>query len=173
VVFPKCLLFLLLWNPEIHYSGRKSPLLDCIQSPTSPIHAITHYFIKLRLNIVKPVLNGPFIKRNSVLNGNIFRSRDYHSIPWLNGNLASAEMFCTLEIPFKTGFTVLAPDLLINIPCEAFPSSFVTQIGHTFLSFVNMLRKLHSPWCDYFKFIWRRPLLICSNLKAWCYFLPL
>jgi hypothetical protein len=40
---------------------------------------------------VKPVLNGPFIKRNFVLNGNIFRSRDYHSLPWLNGNLASAE----------------------------------------------------------------------------------
>jgi hypothetical protein len=40
---------------------------------------------------VKPVLNGPFIKRNFVLNGNIFRSCDYHSIPWLNGNLASAE----------------------------------------------------------------------------------
>jgi hypothetical protein len=29
----------------------------------------------------KPVLNGPFIKRNIVLNGNIFRSRDRHSIP--------------------------------------------------------------------------------------------
>jgi hypothetical protein len=40
---------------------------------------------------VKPVLKWPFIKRNFVLNGNIFRSRDYHSIPWLNGNLASAE----------------------------------------------------------------------------------
>jgi hypothetical protein len=30
---------------------------------------------------VKPVFNGPFIKRDFVLNGNIFRSRDYHSIP--------------------------------------------------------------------------------------------
>jgi hypothetical protein len=30
---------------------------------------------------VKPVLNGPFIKRNFVLDGNIFSSRDYHSIP--------------------------------------------------------------------------------------------
>jgi hypothetical protein len=40
---------------------------------------------------VKPVLNGLFIKRNFVLNGSIFRSRDYHSIPWLNGNLAWAE----------------------------------------------------------------------------------
>jgi hypothetical protein len=29
---------------------------------------------------VKPVLNGPFIKRNFVLNRNIFRSSDYHSI---------------------------------------------------------------------------------------------
>jgi hypothetical protein len=35
-------------------------------------------------NKVKPVLNGPFIKWNFVLNGNIFRSHDYHSIPWLN-----------------------------------------------------------------------------------------
>jgi hypothetical protein len=42
---------------------------------------------------VKRVLNGPFIKGNFVLNGNIFRSHDYHSIPWLNGNLASAETF--------------------------------------------------------------------------------
>jgi hypothetical protein len=40
---------------------------------------------------VKPVLNGHFIKRNFVLNGNIFRSREYQSIPGLNGNLASAE----------------------------------------------------------------------------------
>jgi hypothetical protein len=32
-------------------------------------------------NTVKSVLNGPFIKRNFVLNGNIFRSRNYHSIP--------------------------------------------------------------------------------------------
>jgi hypothetical protein len=39
---------------------------------------------------VKPVLNIPFIKRNFVFNGNIFRSRDYHSIPWLNRKLASA-----------------------------------------------------------------------------------
>jgi hypothetical protein len=32
-------------------------------------------------NTAKPVLNGPLIKGNFVLNGNIFRSRDYHSIP--------------------------------------------------------------------------------------------
>jgi hypothetical protein len=32
------------------------------------------------IDTVKPVLNGPFIKRNFVLNGNIFRSRDYHII---------------------------------------------------------------------------------------------
>jgi hypothetical protein len=43
------------------------------------------------LDTVKAVLKGPFIKRNFVLNGNIFRSRDYHRIPWLNGNLASAK----------------------------------------------------------------------------------
>jgi hypothetical protein len=29
----------------------------------------------------KPVLNGPFIKRNFVLNGNIFKSCDNHSVP--------------------------------------------------------------------------------------------
>jgi hypothetical protein len=45
------------------------------------------------IDTVKPVLNGPFIKRNFVLNGNIFKSRDYHSVPRLNGNLASAEKF--------------------------------------------------------------------------------
>jgi hypothetical protein len=44
-------------------------------------------------NTVKPVLNRPFIERNFVLNGNILRSHDYHSIPWLNGNLASAEKY--------------------------------------------------------------------------------
>jgi hypothetical protein len=49
---------------------------------------------------VKPVLNGPYIKRNFVLNGNIFRSRDYHSIPWLNGNLASAEK-CSGPLRFR------------------------------------------------------------------------
>jgi hypothetical protein len=43
----------------------------------------------IAVNTVKTVLNGSFIKRNFVLNGNIFRSRDYHS-PWLNRNLASA-----------------------------------------------------------------------------------
>jgi poly(A) polymerase Pap1 len=32
-------------------------------------------------NTVKPVLNGPFIKWNFDLNGNIFRSCDYYSIP--------------------------------------------------------------------------------------------
>jgi hypothetical protein len=30
---------------------------------------------------VKPVLNGPFIKRNFVLSENIFRSRDYNFFP--------------------------------------------------------------------------------------------
>jgi hypothetical protein len=28
-------------------------------------------------NTIKPALNGPFIKRKSVLNGNIFRSLDF------------------------------------------------------------------------------------------------
>jgi hypothetical protein len=36
------------------------------------------------------VLNRPFIKRNFVLNGNIFRSLDYNNI---TGNLASAEKY--------------------------------------------------------------------------------
>jgi hypothetical protein len=50
--------------------------------------------IQTEYNTVKPVLNGPFIKRNFVLNGNIFRSLDYH------------KMFWTRKVPFKTGFTV-------------------------------------------------------------------
>jgi hypothetical protein len=49
---------------------------------------------------VKSVLNGPFIKRNFFVNGNIFRSRDYHNIPWLNGNLASAEK-CSGPLGFR------------------------------------------------------------------------
>jgi hypothetical protein len=49
---------------------------------------------------VKPVLNGPFIKWNFVLNGNIFSSRDYHNIPWLNGNVASAEK-CSGPLSFR------------------------------------------------------------------------
>jgi hypothetical protein len=49
---------------------------------------------------VKPVLNGPFIKRNFVLSRNIFRSRDYRNIPWLNGNLASAEK-CSGPLRFR------------------------------------------------------------------------
>jgi hypothetical protein len=40
------------------------------------------------------------LKRNFILNGNIFRSRDYHSIPWLNGNLASAEK-CSGPLRFR------------------------------------------------------------------------
>jgi hypothetical protein len=36
---------------------------------------------RLLESTVKPVLNGPVIKRNLVLKGNIFRSRDYHSKP--------------------------------------------------------------------------------------------
>jgi hypothetical protein len=53
---------------------------------------------------VKPVLSGPFIKRNFVLNGYIFRSRDYRDVPRLNGNLASAEkcsgplIFCLRQV---------------------------------------------------------------------------
>jgi hypothetical protein len=58
-------------------------------------------------NTVKPVLNGPFIKRNFILNGNIFRSPDYHSITLIKRKPGfSGKMFWTLEIPFKTGFTV-------------------------------------------------------------------
>jgi hypothetical protein len=37
-------------------------------------------FQKASEDTVKPVLNGPFIKPNFVLKGNIFRSRDYYSI---------------------------------------------------------------------------------------------
>jgi hypothetical protein len=38
-------------------------------------------YIRFQYSTLKSVLNGLFIKRNFVLNGNIFRSRDYHSIP--------------------------------------------------------------------------------------------
>jgi hypothetical protein len=58
------------------------------------------YTIYTYIHTVKPVFNGPFIKRNFVLKGNIFRSRDYHSIPWLNGNLASAEK-CSGPLRFR------------------------------------------------------------------------
>jgi hypothetical protein len=51
-------------------------------------------------NTVKPVLNG-----------NIFRSRDYHSIPSLNGNLASAEN-CSGPLRFR-----LRQVLLYNEGC--------------------------------------------------------
>jgi hypothetical protein len=60
---------------------------------------LTLSFTKER-NTVKPLLNGPFIRRNFVLNGNIFRSCDYHSIPWSNGNLASAEK-CSGPLRFR------------------------------------------------------------------------
>jgi hypothetical protein len=62
-----------------------------------------YIFMKYRwqnTDTVKPVLNGPFIKWNFVLNGNIFRSHDSHSIPWLNGNLASAEK-CSGPLRFR------------------------------------------------------------------------
>jgi hypothetical protein len=49
-------------------------------------------YTNLELSVtIKPVLNGSLIKRNFVLNGNIFRSCDCHIIPWLKGNLASAK----------------------------------------------------------------------------------
>jgi hypothetical protein len=71
-----------------------------------PRRLISEWNLKLIYNFfllhstIKPVLNGPFIKWNFVLNGNIFRSRDYHSIPWLNGNLASAEK-CSVPLRFR------------------------------------------------------------------------
>jgi hypothetical protein len=58
------------------------------------VHTHTH------THTVKPALNGPFIKRNFVSNGNIFRSRVYHSIQWLNGNMASAEK-CSGRLRFR------------------------------------------------------------------------
>jgi hypothetical protein len=51
-------------------------------------------------NTVKLVIYGPFIKGFFVLIGNIFRSRDYHSITWWNGNLASAER-CPAPLRFR------------------------------------------------------------------------
>jgi hypothetical protein len=82
---PKLFLLLRVHNLNVyaHYS-----FLPCVLHIP---HSVSSFY-----NTVKPALNGPFIKRKSVLNGNIFRSLDwlnYYSIPWLNGNLASAEKF--------------------------------------------------------------------------------
>jgi hypothetical protein len=55
-----------------------------------------------------------------VLNGNIFRSHDYHSIPWLNGNLASAEKcfgplrFHLSSVGGDSGQPAPLPDTLSN-----------------------------------------------------------
>jgi hypothetical protein len=95
----------LLVRSEVHETRNSKyfywlPSEDCSvtcnvlhNQPTKLQYYIRHYSNchTLYVNTVKPVLNGPFIKRNFVLNGNIFRSRDYHSIPWSNRNLASAE----------------------------------------------------------------------------------
>jgi hypothetical protein len=56
--------------------------------------------IFLFLYTVKPVLSGPFIKRFFFLNWHILRSHDYDSIPWINGNLASAEK-CSGPLRFR------------------------------------------------------------------------
>jgi hypothetical protein len=40
-----------------------------------------HQIVNWNTCTVKHVLNGPFIKRNSLLNRNIFKGRDYRSIP--------------------------------------------------------------------------------------------
>jgi hypothetical protein len=78
-----------------------------VQNIFRPLFQINRFckILKFNCNTVKPILNVLFIKRNSVLNGNICRPRDYHSISWLNGNLASAEK-CSglLGFRFKTGF---------------------------------------------------------------------
>jgi hypothetical protein len=58
-------------------------------------------FNSLRIHIPHATqINRSFIKRNFALNGNIFTSRDYHSIPWLNGNMASAEK-CSGPLRFR------------------------------------------------------------------------
>jgi hypothetical protein len=62
--------------------------------PLPPIRprGVMHYW--LSTGRTRTEYSKTCLKRKSVLNGNIFRSLDwlyYYSIPWLNGNLASAE----------------------------------------------------------------------------------
>jgi hypothetical protein len=90
---------------KIVYASRFSPM-----RATFPAHVIPwlHCF-NYTLN---PVLNGPFIKRNFVLNGNIFRSRHYHSIPWLIGNMASAEK-CSGPLRFRLRQVLLGEEYML------------------------------------------------------------
>jgi hypothetical protein len=97
------------WVPNCHSSVTKRPGREADNSPpNTPAWHSTYLSVWTTLNLprtnflilyftfqfrytVKPVLNGPSIKRNFVLNGNIFRSRHCHSILSLNGNLTSEE----------------------------------------------------------------------------------
>jgi hypothetical protein len=111
--------------------GQMNRWIQSIPSHPVPLRSILILSSHPYIDTVKPVLNGPFIKRNFVLSGNIFRSRDYHSKPWLNGNLASAKkMFWTLEIPFKTGFTVFIWIRYWILSSFSITSTFIKPYGN-------------------------------------------
>jgi hypothetical protein len=84
----------------------------------------------LQINTVKPVLNG-----------NIFRSRDYHSIPWLNGNLASAEK-CSGLLRFRLRKVLLYYETM---------SSWGTTVAH--------LIKIFSMLCG----TWRSVTMVTTD----------
>jgi hypothetical protein len=83
-------LYNLKWNRCISETVRDKTHIHIQFLLTISILECWYFLLGQPVYTVKPVLNWPFIKRNFILNGNIFRSRDYHSIPWLNGKLASA-----------------------------------------------------------------------------------
>jgi hypothetical protein len=76
------------WRPENRFSIYSFIILCRLLSFSCGGNlgeAITTYVLSgykgQSANTVKPVLNGPFIERNFVLNENIFKSHDYRSIP--------------------------------------------------------------------------------------------
>jgi hypothetical protein len=87
---------------------------------------------------VKHVLKGPFTKRNFVLNGNIFRSHDYHSIPWLNGNLASAEK-CSRPLRFRSR------QVLLYLSSVSGDCDQPTPFPDTLSNYQKLRSKRHPP----------------------------
>jgi hypothetical protein len=81
---------------------------------------------------VKPVLSGPFIKRNFVLNRNIFRSRDYHSIPQLNGNVVSPER-CSGPLRFRLRQVLLYFSKKGNVPTWCNPLYIASSFNITMI----------------------------------------